>query len=64
MSNLIQKPEERQKTDPDWVQHIVDQIRRLEYGVVQITVHQGAVAQVDVTERRRFPAASGRDGRR
>ena len=46
---------------PEWVYHIVNQVKRLDYGVVQITVHQGAVSQVDITERRRFPS-SGRNG--
>lgn len=42
---------------PDWVNHVLQQVQRLDYGVVQITVHQGDVAQVDVTERRRFQSA-------
>ncbi len=45
---------------PDWVLHVMQQVQRLDYGVVQITVHQGAVSQVDVTERRRFPPQSRR----
>lgn len=30
-------------------------VSRLRYGVVQLTVHDGKVVQLDVTERQRFP---------
>lgn len=31
-----------------------DAVGRLRYGVVQLTVHDGRVVQLDVTERQRF----------
>lgn len=30
-------------------------IEKLRYGLVQLTVHDGKVVQLDVTERHRFP---------
>lgn len=33
------------------LEHAVDKVR---YGVIQLTVHEGKVVQLDVTERRRF----------
>jgi len=30
-------------------------LARLRYGTVQLTVHDGKVVQLDVTERQRFP---------
>jgi hypothetical protein len=33
---------------------IAEALGRLRYGTIQLTVHDGRVMQVDVTERRRF----------
>lgn len=33
---------------------VAEALARLRYGVIQLTVHDGKVMQVDVTERRRF----------
>ncbi|MBS0475655.1 MAG: YezD family protein [Proteobacteria bacterium] len=33
---------------------VADAVSRLRYGVVQLTVHDGKVVQLDVTERQRF----------
>ena len=33
---------------------IAEALGRLRYGTIQLTVHDGKVMQVDVTERRRF----------
>ena len=33
---------------------IAEALERLRYGTIQLTVHDGKVMQVDVTERRRF----------
>lgn len=33
---------------------VADAVTRLRYGVVQLTVHDGKVVQLDVTERQRF----------
>lgn len=36
------------------VQHVIEALERLRFGVIQLTVHDGKLMQVDVTERRRF----------
>ncbi len=33
---------------------VADAVARMRYGVVQLTVHDGKVVQLDVTERQRF----------
>ena len=33
---------------------VAEALERLRYGVIQLTVHDGKLMQVDVTERRRF----------
>lgn len=33
---------------------VADAVGRLRYGAVQVTIHDGKVVQIDVTERRRF----------
>ncbi|MYL97713.1 DUF2292 domain-containing protein [Novosphingobium sp. FGD1] len=38
----------------DGVQHVIEVLQRLRFGVIQLTVHDGKLMQVDVTERRRF----------
>lgn len=37
------------------LQAVAEAVARLRYGVVQLTVHDGKVVQLDVTERQRFP---------
>jgi hypothetical protein len=39
---------------PDVLAAVSRAIGRLSYGVVQLTVHDGKVVQLDVTERQRF----------
>ena len=34
---------------------VLDALSRIRYGAIQLTVHDGRLVQVDVTERRRFP---------
>ncbi|MCW1403690.1 YezD family protein [Novosphingobium sp. MW5] len=33
---------------------VADAVSRLRYGAIELTVHDGRVVQLDVTERRRF----------
>lgn len=47
MSNPVQ-------LDELWTERILDSIRGLEYGSVQIIVHDGKIVQIERTERRRF----------
>jgi len=39
---------------PEHLRVVVEALGRLRYGVIQLTVHDGKLMQVDVTERRRF----------
>jgi hypothetical protein len=46
-----------QPHNPDLPEHlgvVAEALGRLRYGVIQLTVHDGKLMQVDVTERRRF----------
>lgn len=36
------------------VRAVAEAVDRLRYGVVQLTIHDGRVVQLDVTERQRF----------
>lgn len=36
------------------IQAIVDALAQIRFGVIQLTVHDGKLMQLDVTERRRF----------
>ena len=42
------------KTTPNWLDLVQQQVTSLKFGVVQITVHDGRVVQVETTERLRF----------
>jgi len=39
---------------PEQLRVVAEALDRLRYGVIQLTVHDGKLMQVDVTERRRF----------
>ena len=39
---------------PEHLRVVAEALERLPYGVIQLTVHDGKLMQVDVTERRRF----------
>lgn len=39
---------------PEHLRVVAEALDRLRYGVIQLTVHDGKLMQVDVTERRRF----------
>jgi hypothetical protein len=53
MSRNYSKPA-GDKTNPDWIGLVQQQVTSLRFGVVQITVHDGRVVQVETTERLRF----------
>ena len=36
------------------VQSVLDALAKLKYGAIQLTVHEGKLVQVDITERKRF----------
>jgi hypothetical protein len=43
-----------EKTALNWIDVVQTQVSSLRFGVVQITVHDGRVVQVETTERMRF----------
>lgn len=55
-------PKDRAETDDSTaaaeapLRLVIDALGRLKYGAIQLTVHEGRLVQVDVTERNRFPA--------
>lgn len=44
--------------DEIWIERIRQILEGLEYGSVQIVVHDGKITQIDKTERRRFETAA------
>lgn len=40
--------------DDIWTERILSSVRGLEYGNVQIIVHDGKIVQIERTERKRF----------
>jgi hypothetical protein len=46
--------------DEAWLERIASSLNGLEYGTVQIVVHDGTIMQIDRTERKRFEADTSR----
>lgn len=44
--------------DELWTKRILQSINGLEYGTVQIVVHDGRIVQIERTERKRFESDS------
>lgn len=42
------------KADPDPVNLIREALGKLRFGAIQLTVHEGKLVQMEVTEKRRF----------
>ncbi len=42
------------ESHPAWLQVVTEKVASLRYGVVQVTVHDGKVVQIEKTERTRF----------
>lgn len=42
------------ENEPAWLHLVADKVQTLQYGVVQIVVHDSRVVQVERTERHRF----------
>ncbi|MDI3328808.1 MAG: YezD family protein [Alicyclobacillaceae bacterium] len=45
-----------------WLDRILEALEGLEYGTVQITVHDAQIVQIDRTEKRRFQPVPGTRG--
>lgn len=39
---------------PEPIRAVLDALTKLRFGAIQLTVHEGKLVQVDVTERKRF----------
>lgn len=60
MSQLPNK--EWNGSNPDvepWLATVQNRVQAIQYGVVQITIHEGRVTQVDATEKLRIPWEGG-----
>ena len=42
------------KPFPDAIEAVFDALRRLKFGAIQLTVHEGKLVQVDITDRDLF----------
>lgn len=40
----------------DALELIRQSLSRIRFGAIQLTVHEGKLVQIDITEKRRFPA--------
>jgi hypothetical protein len=47
------------EVDDIWAQRIIGSVNGLEYGTVQIVIHDGRIVQIERTERKRFEGESG-----
>jgi len=54
MAAFLDPLEQPQADLPEHLRVVAEALERLRYGVIQLTVHDGKLMQVDVTERRRF----------
>jgi hypothetical protein len=55
MAAILDPIEKAKHADlPEHLRVVAEALERLRYGVIQLTVHDGKLMQVDVTERRRF----------
>lgn len=56
MADTQEDPErESRKGDfPPALQSVFDALGQMKFGAIQLTVHEGKLVQVDVTERQRF----------
>ena len=51
------RPEERGETGfSEPIRSVLDALAALRFGAIQLTVHEGKLVQVDITERKRFSA--------
>jgi hypothetical protein len=54
MSVIQQKPLASVSSDLKWLDLVVQNVKSLRYGVVEIIVHDGRVIQIEKTERMRL----------
>ena len=49
-----QPPETDKASFPEPIRAVFDALAKLRFGTIQLTVHEGKLVQIDVTERHRF----------
>jgi hypothetical protein len=54
MSKTLSNPPAPEASDLAWIELVRKQVSSLQFGVVQITVHQARVTQIERTERVRL----------
>lgn len=54
MSSTTQTDKVGSEQTPRAVQTVLDALEKLKFGAIQLTVHEGRLVQVDVTERHRY----------
>jgi len=59
MSELKNKPLESGREDAKWLDLVVQQVRSLRFGVVEIIVHDSRVIQIEKTEKLRLDKPPG-----
>lgn len=50
------------KVNEIWIEHIVNSVSDLQFGSVQIIIHDGKIVQIERTERKRFDSNGGIQG--
>ena len=62
MSQIQQKVTANGTGDLKWLELVVQNVKSLRYGVVEIVVHDSRVIQIEKTERVRLDKAENRTG--
>ncbi|PQM27222.1 DUF2292 domain-containing protein [Sphingopyxis lindanitolerans] len=55
MSSFKEAAKSGSEQVPRAVQTVLDALEKLKFGAIQLTVHEGRLVQVDITERHRYP---------
>ena len=51
------------RDQPTWVEPLLDAVRQLRFGSVEITVHDGRIVQIERKEKLRFETPASSKGR-
>jgi hypothetical protein len=51
------------RDQPTWVETLLDAVRQLRFGSVEITVHDGRIVQIERKEKLRFETPTAPKGR-
>lgn len=55
MSTVEEAAKDGSERLPRAIQTVLEALEKLKFGAIQLTVHEGRLVQVDVTERHRYP---------